>query len=194
MPVSVIQRNSGLVGAALALALLAVACDGADVANPPSLTAGPGSNTLFTPDDVGEEGAEVDLPQVFCSKLLGCYPENLMPGSTAAESFMAECLEGASMIMLYVIDPQAFVTCFNAVPCEKLAKTKDMLAAVIQCAAIDAQSVACVSQTKLQFCNTSGTCKQVDCQEICTAMGVPGGGCVEAECECIFDQPQYGSD
>jgi hypothetical protein len=183
-----------LFGAVLALVLPVVACDGADVANPPPLTAGPGSNTLFTPDDVGEEGAVVDLPQALCNKLLSCYPENLAPGSKAAESFMAECLEGASLITLYVIDPQAFVTCFNAVPCQNLAKTKDMLAAVIQCAAIDAQSVACVSQTSLQFCNTSGTCKQVNCQEICAAMGVPGGRCVEAECECIVDQPQYGSD
>jgi len=193
MPVSVIQRNFGLVVAGLALALLAGACDGADVPNPPPLTAGPGSNTLFTADDVGEESGEVvDLPQEICNKLLSCYPQKPPPGTVNV--LMEQCLRQVAAFALYIIDASAFVACFTALPCYRLFSENedDIEEAVGGCAALDEDSAKCVSQTTFEFCSLHGTCKQVECEILCATLGGVGDTCVENRCRCIFDQPQYG--
>lgn len=89
----------------------------------------------------------------------------------------AECSEIFSELSTLVVDEGAVRTCLDGTLCT--ANSINDLVAFASCVGYDEAKTVCKtsSTTAITACNTSGVCKEIDCNEKCIEIGKTSGSC-----------------
>lgn len=164
-----------------------VGCEGEDVDGARPMLAGPARSTTFVADQIGGGGSQMTPEQgaqIICAKYEACLGD-------IADLGMQQCVNSMAGSLDLVIDIAAFVACFNGLSCEELVD-EGIGDKLLQCLDIDESSAECTG-TGARYCNNQGTCKEIDCQTLCSVIegqiqgDVPEvwGGC----CECGWQRP-----
>ena len=106
------------------------------------------------------DGGGSNVAHTVCSKLIDC--------DLARSDEYDKCISTLRPVMQYIIDVDQVVSCINGKSCATL--KAGGAKAVQSCFDHDNSSFKCNGDS-LHFCNKAGTCKDVNCHDLCADVG-----------------------
>lgn len=116
--------------------------------------------------DSGDAGPSAQTIASLCARVAQCSDTPI------TAEFMTQCRMATGSLASVLVDTESFSECIADLSCEVLTNENRVAA----CVDLDPTSVHCGKQG-LRACTNAGLCREIDCRDACSSVGVAYVGC-----------------